>query len=88
MAHLQDLSRTNLPIILVSNASVQKSKQSSFAWIITHDTTTLWKGIGLAPGTDEDIYSGRAEAFGLLAGLLFIQHYIKSYDTTQFIASP
>jgi len=85
---LREVSRTNLPILLVSNASVQKNKQSSFAWILSHDTTTLWKGVGLAPGTTEDIYSGRAEAFGLLAGLLFIQHYIESYDSSQFTDSP
>jgi len=65
-----------------------KNKQSSFAWLIMHDTTTLWKGVGLAPGTADDIHSGQAVAFGLLAGLLFLQHYIKSYDPSQFTDSP
>jgi len=87
-ARLQDTSRTRLPLLLVSNVSVQKNKQSSFTWIITHNATTLWKGIGLAPGTADNIYSGWAEAFGLLTGLLFLQHYIESYDPSQFTDSP
>jgi len=66
-------------ISLISNASVQKSKQSSFAWILAHGLCPLWRGVRLAPGPAADIYSGRAEAFGLLAGLMFLQHYIHSY---------
>jgi len=58
-------------ILLVSNASVQKTKQSGFAWILTQGETRLWAGIGLALSAAEDMYSGRAEAFGLLAGLIF-----------------
>jgi len=50
--------------------------------------TTLWSGVGLAPGHAKDIYSGRAEAFGILAGLLFLQHYITSYNPAQFTDSP
>jgi len=69
-------------ISLASDASVQKNKQSGFAWVITHKNTKLWKGVGLAPGTAEDIYSGRAEAFSLLAGLLFIQSYLSYYSGT------
>jgi len=83
-ARLREFSKNALPIILVSDASGQKNKQSSFAWIIMHETTILWKGVGLAPGKAEDIYSSRAEAFGLLAGLMFIQHYIESYEPPQF----
>ena len=85
---LRDCNQDHLPIILVSDASVQKNKQSSFAWVITCHETILWKGVGLAPGHHEDIYSGRAEAFGVLAALLFLQHYIKSYEPTQFTDSP
>jgi len=66
-AHIWDISKAQLPLILVSDTSVQKS---SFAWILTKDTTTLWKGIGLAPSPAEDIYSSWAKAFGVLAGLL------------------
>ncbi len=67
---------------LVSDASVQKTKQSGFAWVITNKHTTLWRGVGLAPGHAEDMYSGRAEAFGLLAGLLFVQSYLSYYNRT------
>jgi len=70
-------------ISLVSDASVQKTKQSGFAWVITNKTITLWKGVGLAPGNAEDMYSGRAEAFGLLAGLIFLQSYLSYYGDTQ-----
>ncbi len=58
--------------LLVSNASVQKNKQSRFACVINHDNTMLWKGVGLALGSADDMYSGRAEAFGILTGLLFL----------------
>jgi len=44
----------------------------------------LWQGLGLAPGHEEDIYSGRAKAFGLLAGLIFLNHYMESYDHGHF----
>jgi len=72
------------PISIVSNALVQKMQQSGFVWIIAHDNQKLWKGVGLAPGAAEDIYLGRAEAFGLLAALLFLAHYIKSYGRANF----
>jgi len=40
--------------------------------------------VGLAPGNAEDMYSGQAEAFGLLATLLFLAHYIESYGPLKF----
>jgi len=70
-------------ISLVSDASVQKNKQSGFAWVITNKNTTIWKGVGLAPGNAEDTYSGQAEAFGLMAGLIFIQSYLSYYSKAQ-----
>ncbi len=68
-------------ISLVSDALVQKNKQSGFAWVITSQATPLWRGVGLVPGHEEDMYSGCAEAFGLLAGLIFIQSYLAQYPT-------
>jgi len=65
-----------------------ENKQSSFAWIITCHETALWKGVGLTPGHADNIYSGRAEAFGLLAALLFLQYYITSYGPEHFTDSP
>jgi len=70
---------SNLPIILVSDASVQKDGQSTFAWIIAHKQHQLWRGQGLAPGPVEDTHSGRAEAFGLLAALTFLSYYLSCY---------
>ncbi len=85
---LMQINQAKDTISLISDASVQKNKQSGFAWIIAHDDSPLWRGTGLAPGPAEDIYSGRAEAFGLLAGLTFLQHYIDSYGKTNFQNAP
>jgi len=67
-------------IMIVSNASVQKDGRSGFAWIIARTTTILWRGAGLAPGPEEDIYSGRAEAYGLMAAITFLNHYVSCYE--------
>jgi len=74
-------------LTLVSDVSMQKDKQSSFAWVIAHNTDTLWRGIGLAPGHANDIYLGQAKAFGLLAGLTFLQYYISCYKPESFTPS-
>jgi len=55
----------NILMMIVSNALVQNNGQSGFAWVIAQEITTLWWGLGLAPGPAADVYSGRAEAFGL-----------------------
>jgi len=58
---------------------------SSFVWVITTDDRTFWRGVGLALGCADDMFSGRAEAFGLLAALLFLQHYVASYGPPLFV---
>jgi len=65
--------------MIVSNASVQNDGQSGFAWVITHNTAPLWRGLGLAPGPEVDMYSGQAEDFGLYAALSFLQYYVSCY---------
>jgi len=65
----------------MSNTLVQKTGNSRFAWIIVQNQKQLWHGQGLAPGPEEDMHSGRAEAFGLLAALTFLSHYLSCYDT-------
>ncbi len=67
------------PIMIVSDASVQNNGQSEFAWVIAQQTTLLWRGLGLVPGPAEDMYSGRAEAFGLFAAIIFLQYYVSCY---------
>jgi len=74
--------------MLVSDASIQNSKQSRFAWVITHNNTKLWQGVGIAPGPADDIYLGQAEVFGLIAGLTFLCSYIASYESSTFKATP
>jgi len=37
-------------------------------------------GLGLVPGPHDDTYSGRAEAYGLLAALGFLHFYLQCYD--------
>jgi len=70
----------NMPILIVSNASVQNNGYSGFAWVIAHDATPLWRGLGLAPGPADNMYSGRAEAFGLFAAISFLQYYLSCYS--------
>ena len=36
---------------------------------------------------EEDLYSGWAKAFGLLASLTFLRHYLESYGKDQFTNS-
>jgi len=72
--------RESRQLMLVSDASVQKNGQSGFAWIIARNHTMLWRGAGLAPGPEEDIYSDRAEAYGILAATIFLSYYVKCYD--------
>jgi len=57
-------------------------------WVINHKDTKLWQGVGIAPGPAVNIYSGRAEAFGLITGLTFLRLYVASYKPTQFHTSP
>jgi len=54
-------------VSIVRNASVQKDKQSSFVWVISLHDQILWHRVGLAPGHTDDMYSGCAEAFEILA---------------------
>jgi len=75
-------------ITIVSNASMQKDKQTGFAWVIAYQDTKLWMGVGIALGMAEDMHSGQAEAFAMLAVLIFMQHYVQSYSSEQFITSP
>ncbi len=77
---LHNALHTQQQVYIVSDASVQKCGHSSFAWVISQQATILWWGQGLAPGPADDMHSGRAEAFGLLAALLFMQDYIRCYD--------
>jgi len=78
---LHQALNANKPLMIVSDASVQNNGQSGFAWVIAHNATPMWRGMGLAPGPDTDMYSGRAEAFGLYAAILFFQYYLSCYDT-------
>jgi len=70
------------PIMIVSNTSVQKNCNSGYAWVIAQETDTLWCGLGIAPGPSEDIYSGCAEAYGILAAITFLQYYLQIFETT------
>jgi len=72
------------PLMLVSDASVQKNGCSGFAWAIAAGPTPIWRSLGLAHSPSDDIHSGRGEAFGLLAAILFIRHYISYYPPLEF----
>jgi len=77
---LHHLLQNTKSIMIVSDASVQKNGQSGFAWIIANEQVILWRGNGLAPGPSEDTYSGRAEAYGIFAALIFLRFYLTCYD--------
>jgi len=66
--------------MIVSDTSVQKSRQSGFAWLITNNHTLIWHGNGLASGLEDDTYSGRAEAYSLLAAIKFLEFYVQCYN--------
>jgi len=79
-SQLKYLCQTQHSLVsIVTDASVQKNYQSGFAWVIAHNAQKLWHGVRLTLGCMEDIYSGQAEAFGMLAALTFLQHYVASY---------
>jgi len=77
---LKCLLQSECPVMIVSDASVQKNGQSGFAWIIAHAHILLWRGTGLAPGPVDDTYSRHAEAYGLLATITFLCFYVNCYD--------
>jgi len=56
------------PLYICSNAALDHTKFSTFAWII-HSTKMLWSGEGIVPGHLKDTYLGRSEAFGLFTSL-------------------
>jgi len=77
--NLYQCLQLQLPVLLVSNGSVQKNGQSGFAWIFAHEMTQLSHGQELAPGPVEDMHSDRVEAFGLLTALTFLSYYLLCY---------
>jgi len=66
--------------MIISNALVQKNGNSSFAWVIAQDAAPMWQGLGIAPGPNEDIYSGCTEAYGLLTAISFLQYYLTMFE--------
>ena len=83
LQHLQ----TGSPLIIVSDATLNGTKQSCFAWTF-HTTTTLWKGEGAVPGPAEDATSTRSKAFGIYTALRFLAHYLSHFPTTLNKAQP
>jgi len=50
--------------------------------ILTNGEQNLWAGVGITPGTAEDMYSSQAEAFSVLAGLFFFNYYTACFPKT------
>jgi len=69
---LNNVLSTQQQVNIVSDALVQKCGHSGFVWVIAQQATIIWRGQGLAPGPADDMHSGQAEAFGLLAALTFL----------------
>ncbi len=65
----QYLTAATGSLLVVSNMSLNSQKCSSFFWMISMTTTILWTGRGTILGTR------RAEGFGLLVALTFLEMY-------------
>jgi len=76
---MHNLLMNSVWLMIVSDASVQKNGKSGFVWVVAQNQTPIWRGASLAPGPETDIYSGRAEAFGLLAAITFVNYYVSCY---------
>jgi len=61
-----------------SDASVSAWHTGTYAWVIW-STTQLWCREGIAPSTKDNLYSGLAEAYGIITVLQFFQHYLSHY---------
>jgi len=68
-------------IKIVSDASLNARKRGAFHWIIATSQTELWHGSGTIPGIQRDNHSGRAEGFGLLAAMTFLEKYMIATQT-------
>jgi len=77
---LHQFLKSSAKLMIVNDASVQKNNNSGFAWVLAHNNQTIWRGTGLAPGPAVDIYSGRAEVYGLLAAITFVTYYVLCYN--------
>ena len=78
VSNLKDVLQTSKTILLVSGGGVRSTSVGSFGWVVATSFTKLWSGMGKARGYP--MTSNRAEAYGRLAGLLFLKRY------TEFIS--
>jgi len=51
---IQHALQSETPVMILSDASVQKSGQSGFAWLLAHEQTLVWQGTGLTPGPEDN----------------------------------
>jgi len=72
---------TGKRILVVSDALVSHRKIGTSAWVI-HTDVKLWSGVSLIPGTQADMNSDSAEAYGLYTALSFLCHYIGQIPIT------
>jgi len=63
-------------LVVISNASLNLQRQSTFLWVISTTLQVLWTGAGTVPGLQWDTYSGCAEGLGLLAAFSFLEQYL------------
>jgi ribonuclease HI len=66
--------------ILVCDGSVM-NEQGTFGWVISLSSTGEKLCTGKGPAYGHDISSYRAEAYGMLSGLLYIYHLLSSYSS-------
>jgi len=56
-------------------------KWGAFHWIVATNQIELWNGSGTIPGTQCNNHSSRAEGFGLLTALTFLEKYLIATQT-------
>jgi len=79
---VQYITQDQGQVIVVTNASLNAQNFSAFSWTIATTTQNLWTGDGTAPGTRRDAHSGRAEGYGLLSALTFLEKFLTATNYT------
>jgi len=70
------IAQAREPIFIVSNASLNAQKRSTFSWTISTPHSELWIGAGACPGTQCDAHSSCSEGYSLLATFIFLEKYL------------
>jgi len=74
----QYISQDKGQILIVTDASLNTQKFSTFSWTIATATHKLWIGEGAIPGTRCGAHSGWSEGYGFLSAMIFLKKYLQA----------